>query len=465
MCSSLSYNEFMKNKVKQKRNTQKVIELQTKRKKKSVKIEPIFDLKNATLYGGAAAFLSYINGTGLKKQFQKHITTTKRQNSTYPMEDQLTAMVAGRVLGMERVYHFEAIENDPLIAKEIGMEKLSDTTVLYKDLGRFQTEAQIEELKEVQWYYAQRCLVGQKYVTLDIDSTVETVYGNQEGVEIGFNPHKPGRGSYHPLLGFDGISRTCLDGVLRKGKSYTTTGIQELYNRIKKQLGVKSPIRYVRVDNGGCGEENFSFWEEEKVGYTVKMKTTERLKKAAIEAGFRRLSKNEEEIIEGVKFKYRATSWEKDRDVVVIRKKPLDISQEVLWDELSYDYEAIVTNLDWVCEDIWRFYNHRANCENMIKECKGGFGIDEISSSGFYPNYADLLIKLIGYNAFCSFKKEILPKEKRWFTIATIRKMFFLIPAIIVHHAHCFILRLSCWHPWRKEWRNVWQKLVSIGYT
>lgn len=455
----------MKNKVKQKRSTQKVLELYTKREKKSIKIEPRFDLKNATLYGGGVAFLSYINGTGLKKQFQKHVTIAKRQDSTYPMKDQLTAMVVGRVLGMKRIYHFEAIENDPLIAKKLGMGKLSDTTVLYKDLDRFQTETQIEELKEVQWQYAQRCLTGQKYVILDIDSTVETVYGNQEGVEIGFNPHKPGRGSYHPLLGFDGISRTCLDGVLRKGRSYTSTGIRELYSRIKKRLGTKFSIRYIRVDKGGCGEENFRFWEEEKKGYTIKMKMTKRLKRAALKAGFKRLSRNEEEIIEGVKFKYRATSWKRYRDVVVICKRPLEASQKVLWEELFYDYEAIVTNLDWACEDIWKFYNHRANCENMIKECKGGFGIDEISSSGFYPNYADLLIKLIGYNTFCSFKKEILPKEKRWFTITTIRKMFFLIPAIIVYHAHRFILRLSCWHPWREEWRQAWQKLVLIGYT
>ena len=31
---------------------------------------------------------------------------------------------------------------------------------------------------------------------MDIDSTVKTVFGKQEGAEVGYNPHKPGRPSH-----------------------------------------------------------------------------------------------------------------------------------------------------------------------------------------------------------------------------------------------------------------------------
>ena len=34
-------------------------------------------------------------------------------------------------------------------------------------------------------------------VTLDLDSSVKTVYGNQEGANVGYNPHKKGKKSYH----------------------------------------------------------------------------------------------------------------------------------------------------------------------------------------------------------------------------------------------------------------------------
>ena len=35
-----------------------------------------------------------------------------------------------------------------------------------------------------------------------MDSTVKTLYGHQEGAEVGYNPHKPGRPShaYHTYL-------------------------------------------------------------------------------------------------------------------------------------------------------------------------------------------------------------------------------------------------------------------------
>jgi len=35
---------------------------------------------------------------------------------------------------------------------------------------------------------------------LDWDSTVQTKYGQQQGAEVGYNPTKRGRKSFHPLL-------------------------------------------------------------------------------------------------------------------------------------------------------------------------------------------------------------------------------------------------------------------------
>jgi hypothetical protein len=35
---------------------------------------------------------------------------------------------------------------------------------------------------------------------LDWDSTVQTKYGHQEGAARGYNPQKPGRKSFHPLV-------------------------------------------------------------------------------------------------------------------------------------------------------------------------------------------------------------------------------------------------------------------------
>jgi hypothetical protein len=51
---------------------------------------------------------------------------------------------------------------------------------------------------------ARKNLNNYQRITLDIDSHVKTVYGNQQRAKKGYNPKKPGRKSFHPLLCFIG---------------------------------------------------------------------------------------------------------------------------------------------------------------------------------------------------------------------------------------------------------------------
>jgi len=61
--------------------------------------------------------------------------------------------------------------------------------------------------------------------TLDLDSTVLTVYGKQEGARVGYNPHKRGKRSYHPLLCFIAETGDYLYGKLRRGDAASATGL------------------------------------------------------------------------------------------------------------------------------------------------------------------------------------------------------------------------------------------------
>jgi hypothetical protein len=60
-------------------------------------------------------------------------------------------------------------------------------------------------------------------VIFDLDSTVLTVYGHQEGAEIGFNPQKHGRPSYLPLLCFEGNTQDCWEGSDHPGNTHVST--------------------------------------------------------------------------------------------------------------------------------------------------------------------------------------------------------------------------------------------------
>jgi DDE family transposase len=65
--------------------------------------------------------------------------------------------------------------------------------------------------------------------------------------------------------------------------------------------------------------------------------------------------------------------WKAPRRIVVIREEQRENKgkkkQPTLFELIGYSYRVIVTNIeDMSPEVVWRFYNRRANVENMIKE-------------------------------------------------------------------------------------------------
>ena len=86
-------------------------------------------------------------------------------------------------------------------------------------------------------------------IVIDVDSTVKTVYGNQQGVSVGYNPHKCGAASYHPLLAFCAETKEILQGWLRSGSVYTSNAVVEFIRQLVPQLPNRTCILF-RGDSG-----------------------------------------------------------------------------------------------------------------------------------------------------------------------------------------------------------------------
>ena len=200
------------------------------------------------------------------------------------------------------------------------------------------------------------------------------------------------------------------------------------------------------------------------MGYTIKLKWNPGLQKR-IERGvlWKRLFTDSDEIIEVGSIGYRAENWEKTRRVVVIRKRPCEeLTQGISCKDCLWDYEFIVTDLDWDEEDVWHFYNQRCSAENYIKEAKYGFFIDHISSGEFYANYADLQLRMLAYNCHIAFQKEVAPVGYKHFTISRMRRLFFWIPGVLVRHARQWVLRLWREFPRQSAWWYMRAQLASL---
>lgn len=424
------------------------------------KIKTEFSLQNATNFGGAKIFLSFLEKIKLVDAM-RCLSGGKARNSLFPVHHILLYLIVGWMLGCERIFHFRRLQNDALLKRFLG-GRCPHHSLLYKELLRLcrSCPTLVNELRMLNQQVIRPCLPTD--LILDLDSTVETVYGNQSGTAKGVNSHKPGRKSYHPLIAFEGQTRLNLNAVLRAGNTHSSTNANDFLQQTFELLG-ECNVKYARFDKGFGGEDFYSLLEGQDIGYVGKLKWTQRLANEVQSCRYWKRFVDEDWIIEGISLIYKATSWNKARRVAIIRKAQVfDDGQGRIVFDTDWQYEAIVTNLEWEPIDLWRFYNQRCCMENYIKEAKNGFAIDHIATSDFKANELDLLIKLLAYNLFERFKRDCCEPVHQGYTIARFRLEFFHVAATLIRHSRSVVLKLMKDFAGRYAWKRIETRVMQL---
>ena len=380
------------------------------------KIREEFTLKNATLYGGYNLYSDTVARNGLDRLLEEQFGGCKAWWATYNMPTILRILIDGYALGLERIWHFKEIKNDPLLAAKHDLKSLPDQSVLRKDLIRhFQCEQDVNRLRRIKASNARgviKRLNGP--LVLEFDSTAETVYGRQKGARVGYNPDKRGRASYQPQLCREGRMRLNLWSRLRPGDTVGSSDfvdfVEECWEVIPKRFkrrrrGGLCDI-LARADSGHENDESLRWFEDHGVGYVVKMTMKGNVLGRVWNIPNRAYRKVETEAgtIELCSMEFQRDKWSQPRRVVVVRwPNETDRAQTKLFDILGYTYAIFVTNLKWDEQDIYRFYDKRADVENHILEAKADFGIGHIPTGEFYANAADLELRLLALNQLSAF--------------------------------------------------------------
>jgi hypothetical protein len=424
------------------------------------KIKTDFSLSNATSFGGAKILLSYLEKIKLAGAM-RDLPGSKAFNALFPLQRIVLYLIIGWMLGCERIFHFRKLQHDALLRRFLG-GRCPHHSLLYKELIRLGRNCPTlpDELRRLNQEIIRPALPSD--LILDLDSSVETVYGDQEGAAKGTNPHKPGRKSYHPLLAFEGKTRLQLNAVLRPGNTHSSTEAATFLEKTFEFLGDRN-VKYARFDKGFGGEDFYRLWESRGIGYVGKLKWTQRLAKEVQACRYWTRYVDEDRIIEGITLIYRATSWKTARRVAIIRKAQIfeDGQGRMMFDS-DWRYEAIVTNLEWEPLDLWRFYNQRCCMENYIKEAKRCFSIDRISTGDFKANEVDLLIKLLSYNLFERFKRDCCEQVHVGYTIARFRLEFFHCAATIIRHSRSVLLKMMKDFANRHMWKRMEARVALL---
>ena len=250
-------------------------------------------------------------------------------------------------------------------------------------------------------------------MTLDLDSTVMTRYGQQEGAARGDNPTKPGRASHHPLMAFVSDMRMVANCWLRPGNSHTANNAQAFLDNTLDKLGGKRVV-LLRADSGFCDHAFIEELEAKSLHDIIALRLNQPLQRALVDQrGWWTLDDG----IELVSFDYRAPSWPQARRVVGIRQH-IRKREQAKGKTLSlfaddphlgqYRFAALVTDLTLSAPEIWRTYRGRADCENRIKELKYDFAADSFCLNDFWATEACLNVAMLAYNLMSLFRQAVL---------------------------------------------------------
>lgn len=392
---------------------------------------------NLTPLGGLVAFASFVNELGVLDILENNFPVERLSNNALPIRDILVGFLLTTLLDGQRFSDIRFIQNDPVIGEAFGVQKRipGDDTVrrLFERVDPEKGRALMYTASQYLYNSLPDCYI------LDWDSTVTTRYGDQEGVEVGYNPTKPGRGSHNPLICSVGGVRICLDFELRPGDSHTAGGWIESMERLFSNLPPGKKPWLNRADIGFCGEK-FLCWHEEKDDrphYLFKLKKT-RIVKDAIRSVSEEQWQGPASInaLQLAECKLRLTGWAKERRVVLGRRliskqSPKECGS--LFGICEFRYYAFVTDLtedQFNCWQISDLYDKRADCENLFDELKNQWGLAGFCSQKQNVTEFAARMTLFAYNLwslFVRFFNVDMHEEAR-----TSRREFMLLPAKLV---------------------------------
>ena len=426
------------------------------------KIQIVVGDRHLTHFGGIVLIHRFCKKLKLKWHLQTYVEFGQRTSQYHPV-DLILAIIYALIVGIHRLNKTRILQGNGAFQRIIGLESFPYASSLRRFLKRvnLKTIQQINKVHDrlrLKMFYVPRPRTS---LLFDFDSSVLTIYGKQiEEAKVGYNPHKRGKRSYHPLLCFEFHSRDFWHGVLRPGDAYTSAGAPEFLTRCLDKV---PPYVYrirVRADSGFFDRHFIEPLDEKGIGYVVVAKMTSRIKMELEGLRYHRFKKD----WGATEFHYTPWQWKKPHRLIVIRR-PLpekDSDQPTLFTLKRYSYQVFVTNLHMKPKNIWYFYRGRASIERNIRELKESFALAKIPTNNFLANQVYFHLLLFAYDIVNWFKRICLPPAFQNATLETIRTEFLVIPARLVRSDNRNVLKLPVEYISKEFLERVIQKIAKL---
>lgn len=390
----------------------------------------------------------------------------QRSNRGYSPIQLITCFMVSLWCGANRFEHLEISRFDDVLRNIFGFKRMAGHKAYQRYFSKFSIAINQKIFTKVtRWFFGQIKLDN---YTLDVDSTVLTRYGDQQGAKKGYNPKKRGRNSHHPLLAFVDECKMVANFWLRSGDAYTTNNFKSFLEDTLSRLKGKK-ISLLRADSGFYDKSIFDYLEDKSIHYIIVAKhySTIQRKVVGIKAWW-----NQADGLQIAETTYQSDLWEKPRRLIVVRqqiqKRPKATGKQLklFKDEgiyQNYRYSCYITNLDFSAHLVWKMYNGRADCENRIKELKADFGFDSFNMQDFAATEAALNFVVIAYNIMSLFKQAVL-QTNTLYQLKTLRYKIFAIGGYITKSGNQRLLNLSLSMKRRKWIEGIWHETQNFNW-
>jgi len=351
-------------------------------------------------FGGLLALIKFFDLVEFKKIFCSayHEPSRNPKLGHYSM---MMGILMLLFIGFNRIWHFVYIRLDAMLCGFFKVTRLPAASTFWRyvdSLGINQANSLLQIMSILRERVWQLCGFEFHRIRINIDTTVKTVYGDQQGARKGHNTTHRGKQGLRPVLCFIEETREYLTGKLRQGKTINAKETAAFIAGIKACLPGCVQEVLVRAD----GE--FLSWEAIQ---------------AALQSGFDFIIANrgchpifdpcrwyrprKRKQIEYNCCMYQPGGWEKPFRFVAMRiaknlKGASDQPQQcLLFQDDNYTYRIFCTSLAGKAHEVIAQYDNRADVENLVGEAKRE-GLDMIPSAKFKTNYAFFQVVMLAYN-------------------------------------------------------------------
>jgi hypothetical protein len=381
-----------------------------------------FDDQQLTSFSGLVVFQALFSKLDLSNQLRRCFRNLDERFAYGPAKI-VTILIVHILLGYRWLRDKRYYEDDPMVLRFLGLERLPDVSTFSRTLSSLPHESIQRFADLIRDVVLQRLVaLHLRRVTLDFDGTVLGTSRWAEGAAIGYNPKRKGQRSYFPLFCMVAQTGQVLDILHRPGNVNDAHGAVDFIRSCVQHVRSVLPrvCIEIRMDSAFFNKEIIRLLHELKVEFTISVpfRGISDLK-AKIEARRVWYRMNDSRSYFEFMWNSKKRTWPRQFRIVVVRsrvrkpmKGPIQLDLFTPREE-GVDFRAIITN-KWrlSARKIVALHHGRGSQETVFGELKSHAQIDYTPMRTLASNQIFLLSTIMAHNLHRELQMITRPRKR-----------------------------------------------------